>query len=116
MNDYDSRINYLGTFLAGMILGGLVGAAVAMLLAPASGPETRRQIREKGQELRTQAEREMEEARQRAAELQERGRVILEEQKTRINKVVEDARKGATPPNGNEVVVDAPATPSEPAV
>ena len=97
MNDYDSRINYLGTFLAGMILGGLVGAAVAMLLAPASGPDTRRQIRDKSQELRSQAEREVEEARKRALELQERGRVILEEQKMRINQAVRDARPGAAP-------------------
>ena len=42
MNDYDSRLNYLGTFLAGLVLGSLVGAAVAMLMAPASGPDTRR--------------------------------------------------------------------------
>ncbi|NTU62043.1 MAG: YtxH domain-containing protein, partial [Chloroflexi bacterium] len=34
MNDYDSRLNYLGTFLAGLVLGSLVGAAVAMLMAP----------------------------------------------------------------------------------
>ncbi len=52
MNDNDSRLNYLGTFLAGLVLGGLVGAAMAMLLAPASGPDTRRQIKEKSLELK----------------------------------------------------------------
>jgi gas vesicle protein len=106
MNDYDSRVNYLGTFLAGMILGGLVGAAVAMLLAPASGPDTRRQIREKSLELRSQAELEMEQARKRATELQERGRVILEEQKTRITKAVDEAR--------HNMPAGEPAAPAEP--
>ncbi len=94
MNDYDSRLNYLGTFLAGLVLGSLVGAAVAMLMAPASGPDTRRQIREKGLELRTQAEQQMEEARRQALDMQERGRVVLEEQKARLNKAIEDAKRG----------------------
>jgi gas vesicle protein len=108
MNDYESRINYLGTFLAGMILGGLVGAAVAMLLAPAAGPDTRRQIRDKGLELRSQAERELDEARKRALDLQERGRVILEEQKTRLSKAVENAQSG-TPEEPVEPPAESPA-------
>ena len=111
MNDYDSRLNYLGTFLAGLVLGSLVGAAVAMLMAPASGPDTRRQIREKGLELRTQAEQQMEDARRQALEMQERGRVVLEEQKARLNKAIEDAKqRGAqqtpadlTPPDSAEL-------------
>ena len=110
MNDYDSRLNYLGTFLAGLVLGSLVGAAVAMLMAPASGPDTRRQIREKGLELRTQADQQMVEARRRAEEMQERGRVVLEEQKARLNKAIEDAKRGGqqtqsdlTPPDSTEL-------------
>ncbi len=95
MNDYDSRLNYLGTFLAGLVLGSLVGAAVAMLMAPASGSDTRRQIREKSVELRAQAEQQMEDARKRAEEMQERSRVVLEEQKARLNQAIEDAKRGA---------------------
>ncbi len=112
MNDYDSRINYLGTFLAGMILGGLVGVAVAMLLAPSSGPETRRQLRDKSQELRVQAEHEVEEARKRALELQERGRVILEEQKTRITQMTQEGRSGAPKAPDSEQPAAAPAEPA----
>ncbi len=95
MNDYDSRLNYLGTFLAGLVLGSLVGAAVAMLMAPASGPDTRRQIHEKSVELRAQAEQQVEEARKRAEDMQAHSRVVLEEQKARLNKAIEDARRGA---------------------
>ena len=38
--------------MVGMLLGGLAGAMTMLLLAPRSGQDTRRQIREKGIELR----------------------------------------------------------------
>ena len=37
-----------GAFLIGFIVGGLTGAAVALLFAPQSGEETRELIHEKG--------------------------------------------------------------------
>jgi len=33
-----------GSFLAGMLIGGLIGAAIGMLMAPASGDELRGQV------------------------------------------------------------------------
>jgi gas vesicle protein len=39
---------YGAEFFAGFVVGGLVGAAVAILLVPQSGEETRALIREKG--------------------------------------------------------------------
>lgn len=44
--------NDLGAFLAGFVIGGLVGAATALILAPQSGQDTRSQIAMKGNELR----------------------------------------------------------------
>lgn len=38
--------------LVGMLVGGLAGAVAALLLAPQSGADTRKQIQEKGIELR----------------------------------------------------------------
>ena len=38
----------IGAFLTGFVIGGLVGAAVALILAPQSGAETREQIRQRG--------------------------------------------------------------------
>jgi gas vesicle protein len=108
MNDNDSRLNYLGTFLAGLVLGGLVGAAMAMLLAPASGPDTRRQIKEKSLELKIQAEHQVEDARKRAEELQERSRVVLEEQKARLNQAIEDAKHGTAQVKADLVPPAAP--------
>jgi gas vesicle protein len=34
----------LGSFLAGIAIGGLIGAAIGLLLAPASGEEIREQV------------------------------------------------------------------------
>ncbi|MCP5098773.1 MAG: YtxH domain-containing protein [Chloroflexi bacterium] len=44
--------NDLGAFLAGFVIGGLVGAATALILAPQSGEDTRSQIATKSGELR----------------------------------------------------------------
>jgi len=46
-----SAYNVLGV-LAGILVGGLAGAVTMLLLAPQSGRDTRRQIREKSIELR----------------------------------------------------------------
>ena len=53
MADNDSD---LGSFIAGFLIGGLVGAGVALLLAPQSGEETREMLRERGIELKNRAE------------------------------------------------------------
>ncbi|HRQ40669.1 MAG TPA: YtxH domain-containing protein [Chloroflexota bacterium] len=47
----DNTSNDLGAFLAGFVIGGLVGAATAIILAPQSGRETRAQIAAKGEQL-----------------------------------------------------------------
>jgi gas vesicle protein len=50
-----SDSNDFGNFFAGFIMGGLVGAAVALLLAPQSGEETRAIIKDKSIELKDKA-------------------------------------------------------------
>jgi gas vesicle protein len=44
-----------GTMVVAFVLGALTGAAVALLLAPASGEETRRMLSEKAKEGREKA-------------------------------------------------------------
>ncbi len=90
-----------GAFLIGFIVGGLTGAAVALLFAPKSGEETRTIIRDKAIELRdrasesaqtavrqaetvaSEAREKIEElaelARARVDELQKQGQVLIEE-------------------------------------
>lgn len=77
-------------FFAGFVIGGLVGAAVALILAPQSGEETRAQIREKGIELKTRAEEWAVEARQRAEELSAEARQRAEELSAETRKKIED--------------------------
>ena len=78
----------VGAFFIGFLVGGLVGAATALLLAPRSGEETRGQIHQKGVELRGKAEGVLDEARVKAeavaADIKRRaeglhGHVVLEE-------------------------------------
>jgi gas vesicle protein len=53
-------------FFAGFVIGGLVGAGLALLLAPQSGEETRSQIKDKSFELKDGAVEGFAEAGQRA--------------------------------------------------
>ena len=97
-------------FLAGILVGGLVGTAATLLLAPQSGKSTRRKIQHASLELRDQAvasvEDVMDQARtsgrhlsasvhKQATELQERGQAIVDEQKERVATLVEAAQKVA---------------------
>lgn len=52
MSNNNDRDSGFGAFLAGFIIGGLVGAAVAVVLAPQSGEETRSKLAERSVEWR----------------------------------------------------------------
>lgn len=45
-----------GSFVRGLVIGGVVGAAAALLMAPQSGESTRAEIRERGSEIQEKAE------------------------------------------------------------
>lgn len=90
----------IGAFMAGFVIGGLVGAATALIMAPQSGAETRAQIAAKGdewrrvgeeqfQEYRTYAESTADDVRGRMADtsgqVQERARIVLDEGKSRVS-------------------------------
>jgi gas vesicle protein len=64
--------NNTGAFFTGFLLGGLAGAAAALLLTPQSGETTRLQIRERGIELKTQFD-------DLSGVVQERGKDLVEE-------------------------------------
>lgn len=92
MSDHDN----FGSFLSGVIIGGITGAVVALLLAPQSGDETRKLIKEKSIELHDKAATYADEilgevstktnefidtTKKKASEVAEKGQVILESKK-----------------------------------
>ncbi len=105
MSDNDSD---LGAFMAGFVIGGLVGAATALILAPQSGMETRSQLIARGDELRKTGEQQLGEYRERAetmiseargrvqestSSVQDRARIVLDEGRARVEEVVEKGKE-----------------------
>jgi gas vesicle protein len=103
--------NDFGAFFAGLIVGGLVGAATALLLAPQSGEETRQWIQDRGIELKDRAVEYGADARARAT-------AALDDARARADQALEEVRyrqTGASPEKGS-LAQDrkAPAAAEEP--
>ena len=79
---------YLGWFL----LGSLAGAAVALLLAPRSGEETRDYLVERSGELLKKAQEKAGETQGEVGDLLGKGREYLEEQTQRLASAFEAGR------------------------
>ena len=84
-----------GTVIVAFVLGALTGAAVALLMAPASGEETRRLIADKAREGRDKAG----EAAQKGRELWDRQRETLSTAFERGKEAYDQAR-ASQPPGG----------------
>ena len=52
--DHESQVF---NFIAGLVLGAVIGAGIAMLTAPEAGKKTRRRVRKMAGELRRSAEK-----------------------------------------------------------
>jgi gas vesicle protein len=89
-----------GTVVVAFVLGALTGAAVALLMAPATGEETRRIIADRARE-----------GRDRAGEAARQGRDMLSRQRENLNTAFERGREAyqqarggpATTPSGEGV-------------
>jgi gas vesicle protein len=95
-------------FFAGLVIGGLVGAGIALLLAPQPGEKTRAQIRDTSLELKGRASEAIAEARETAeaitADARRRAEGITAEARKRAEEIVAEARKKA-----EEIQAPAPA-------
>ena len=89
-----------GEFFAGLLIGAILGAGAALLMAPQSGEQTRQQLQERGVELKDKAVDASAQARDRADGLRERGRIILDEQKVRIEQAIEEGKAAAAKKRG----------------
>ncbi len=96
-----------GDFFAGFVIGGLLGAALAIFLAPQSGKETQAYVRDKAIELREQSAEWSAEARRRADEMSvdmrkraeeaaEKARAQSEELQARAQETLARGKEAAT--------------------
>jgi gas vesicle protein len=60
----DKNPSQLGSLLKGILLGSILAAGIALFTAPRSGVETRRMLREKGQQLQSNVTQSVEKARE----------------------------------------------------
>lgn len=109
-----------GNFLIGFVVGGLVGAAAALLFAPQSGEETRTLIKEKSIELKDKAVETAEDTRVRAEEslemAQAKAKAAYEEVQVRAAELARLTRERAAELQ-QRITSSAPGsteTPSEP--
>jgi gas vesicle protein len=71
-----------GTVVVAFVLGAITGAAVALLMAPASGEETRRMLAERARE-----------GREKAGEAAEKGRELWNRQRDTLTNALERGRE-----------------------
>lgn len=84
-----------GSGLGAFLWGALLGAGVALLLAPRTGAETRRLLRVKGKELLDAASEKAEELRELMSEGYERSKARVEESLDTARRAVDERRDAA---------------------
>lgn len=102
-----------GAFLIGFIIGGLTGAAISLIMAPQTGEETREFLKDRAIELRDKAQETAQttaqsvgstasdvrsragdianKAKSNADDLRQRGQVVIEEQRNRLQNLRKSA-------------------------
>lgn len=95
-----------GAFFTGFLIGGLIGAATALLLAPQSGEATRTQIRDKSIELKEKAEATYAEAQKKleatTADLQKKFEELKVDGQKKFEELTAQIQKAIKKPHGTE--------------
>jgi len=104
----NSNVSHALGILAGVLIGCVAGAVAMLLLAPQSGRDTRKQIREKSIELRDRTTEMMDDAmhqvrlkadeitmggRQKAEDLKQHGQDLVAEQLGRVSAAAQAGKK-----------------------
>lgn len=82
-----------GSVLLSFLLGGMVGAGLALLMAPQSGAETRRKIREFTDDVKEKASDYAGETKEKITSTVEKGKHILDEKKSAITAAFEAGKE-----------------------
>ncbi|HEX2967249.1 MAG TPA: YtxH domain-containing protein [Syntrophorhabdaceae bacterium] len=82
-----------GSVVLSFFIGGTLGAAVALLMAPRSGKETRTMIRGLAQETKGKVDDYVTNAKEKASSYVERGKEFVEKEKNALSKSVEAGKE-----------------------
>lgn len=82
-----------GSVLLSFLLGGMVGAGLALLLAPQSGAETRKRIREFTDDVREKAAEYVSQAKEKVISTVEKGKHLVEEKKSALTAAFEAGKE-----------------------
>lgn len=110
MNAYaqEHAVNQFGSFMAGLLVGGLSGAGAMLLMAPQSGKKTRTQIQQQGialskqtteavehalTQVRGKAREITDEVHDQAETLGQRGQKVIDEQRDNLGQGLRDLGK-----------------------
>ncbi len=94
-----SENNDFGAFLIGFAVGALTGAAVSLLMAPQSGEETRKVLKEKAIELKDKAGETYVTTKEKTAHIYEEGihkaTEIIDEGKQKASEIIDKGKSKA---------------------
>jgi gas vesicle protein len=88
----DDRGCSLGALGVAFLSGGLVGAAVALLLAPQSGRESRKQVREYARRAEENVDELTEKATEVVGQVLDKGRAFIKDKQAVLTEAVEAGR------------------------
>jgi len=92
MGNEEGRYN-AGSLILGFFIGGLVGAGVALLLAPQPGREARKKIKELAENAKEKAAEYAEQMKGKVTSTVGKGKGILEEKKTLVTAAVQAGKE-----------------------
>lgn len=82
-----------GSVLLSFLLGGVVGAGLALIFAPQSGTETRQKIRELADDAKEKTTQYVHQAKEKANALVEEGKGFYDEKKSILKSAVEAGKE-----------------------
>ncbi|MCX8030590.1 MAG: YtxH domain-containing protein [Thermodesulfovibrionales bacterium] len=83
----------VGAILLSFLLGSIVGAGLALLVAPQTGTETRRRIKDFAEDVTDRAHGYMEQAKTKVSQSIDKGKEILEAQKSAVTAAFEAGKE-----------------------
>jgi gas vesicle protein len=82
-----------GSMLLSFLLGGVVGAGIALLLAPQSGEETRRKIKDLAEDVKDKTTGYIDETKSTVSSYVDKGKGFYEEKKSLVASAIEAGKE-----------------------